>query len=85
MLDNHYVPDGYGLIPNFVIFGQKISTSSKVSNNQAKQLHQTMSRLEQNYHDIDYYLGTLISSLNSPADENVNLSTRLFKLIILIS
>ena len=33
-----------------------------------------MSKLEQNYHDIDYYLGTLISSLNSPADENINLS-----------
>jgi len=26
MLDNHYVPDGYGIITNFVIFGHKIST-----------------------------------------------------------
>ena len=24
MLDNHYVPDGYGIIPNFIIFGQEI-------------------------------------------------------------
>ena len=26
MLDNHYVPEGYGIITNFVIFGHKIST-----------------------------------------------------------
>lgn len=26
MLDNHYVPEGYGILTNFVIFGQKIST-----------------------------------------------------------
>ena len=26
MLDNHYVPDGYGIISNFNIFGYKIST-----------------------------------------------------------
>jgi len=26
MLDNHYVPDGYGIMPNFIIFGQKISS-----------------------------------------------------------
>lgn len=26
MLDNHYVPEGYGIIPNFIIFGHKIST-----------------------------------------------------------
>lgn len=28
MLDNHYVPEGYGLITNFVIFGHKVSTYS---------------------------------------------------------
>ena len=26
MLDNHYVPEGYGLIPNIMLFGQKISS-----------------------------------------------------------
>ena len=26
MLDNHYVPDGYGIISNFNILGYKIST-----------------------------------------------------------
>ena len=28
MLDNHYVPEGYGIITNFNIFGYKISTYS---------------------------------------------------------
>ena len=26
MLDNHYVPDGYGIIPYFHIFGIEISS-----------------------------------------------------------
>lgn len=26
MLDNHYVPDGYGIIPNFIIFNNKVSS-----------------------------------------------------------
>ena len=28
MLDNHYVPDGYGIIPYFTIFGKEISSYS---------------------------------------------------------
>ena len=28
MLDNHFVPDGYGIIPYFTIFGKEVSSYS---------------------------------------------------------
>ena len=28
MLDNHFVPDGYGIMPYFTIFGKEVSSYS---------------------------------------------------------
>lgn len=55
-------------------FGGAISSSKKVSNKQTKNLFENLNKLEQDYIDIDYYMGLLINSLNATNDQTINLS-----------
>ena len=56
-------------------FGEAISTSKKVSKSQTKQLFKGLSELEQEYKDVDHYLGILMSSLNNETNNStINLS-----------
>ena len=50
-------------------FGEKISNSSKVSKKQAQQLFDGLEALKDDYEDLDHYLGMLMNSLNSTANE----------------
>lgn len=54
-------------------FGEKISTSKKISKNQTKLLFNALSTLEQEYKDIDYRVGSLMNSLEAVSDDVVNL------------
>jgi hypothetical protein len=73
MLDDSLAP--------LYFFGEKISTSDRVTEKQTKQLYKELDELSQDYINIDYYLGILISSLNATNDEVVN-SSYLKKLFI---
>lgn len=55
-------------------FGEKISSSNKVSEKHTKQLFDNLLSLKQEYEDINYYLGTLVTSLSATDDETINLS-----------
>lgn len=55
-------------------WGENISKSKKVSDKQTKKLFNKLSVLEQEYQDIDYYLESLINSLNATNDSTINLS-----------
>lgn len=55
-------------------FGEAISASKKVSKKQTESLFKHLETLEQNYIDIDYYVGLLINSLNATDDATINLS-----------
>ena len=46
-------------------FGEEISNSSNISNKQATKLTKDLTNLEQEYKDIDHYVGILINSLNA--------------------
>ena len=55
-------------------FGDKISSTKKVSDKQAKKLFNGLYELREDYQDIDYYLGILMNSLNATEDSTINLS-----------
>ena len=55
-------------------FGEKISSSNNVSKKQAEQLTKKMDDLKEDYEDIDYYLGSLITSLKTTNDQTINLA-----------
>ena len=55
-------------------FGQSISSSKKISDKQTNKLYQYLSELKEDYLDINYYTGTLITSLNATNNEKTNLS-----------
>jgi len=53
-------------------FGETISKSSRVGKTKTNQLFKNLSNLKQEYEDIDYYLGILITSLNATDDKMTN-------------
>ncbi|MBQ3502712.1 MAG: hypothetical protein IJA72_03505, partial [Clostridia bacterium] len=55
-------------------FGEKISASNKVSDKQTEKLFAELNNLKSKYKEIDYYAGTLITSLKATNEESVNLS-----------
>ena len=56
-------------------WGENIANVKKISKSQTKELFNTLSMLEQDYMDIDHYLGILINSLSdSNESTTVNLS-----------
>lgn len=55
-------------------FGESISNNKKVTDKQTEKLFKNLETLKQDYDDIDYYAGILISSLNSTNNSATNLS-----------
>ena len=55
-------------------YGEAISNSKKVSDSQGKQLFKCLEEVKEDYEDIDYYVGILMTSLNATNDTTVNLS-----------
>jgi len=54
-------------------FGDAISKSNKVGKSKTNNLFNKLSALKQEYEDIDYYLGILITSLDATDDKMTNL------------
>lgn len=55
-------------------FGESISASKEVSKKQTQKLFNNLDKLKEDYGDIDYYLGILMTSLATTNNEEVNLS-----------
>lgn len=55
-------------------FGDSISTSKKISDKQTNKLFESLNELKDEYKDIDYYAGSLITFLDTSNNESVNLS-----------
>ena len=55
-------------------YGEAISNSKKVSDSQGKQLFKCLEDVKEDYEDIDYYIGILMTSLNATNDTTINLS-----------
>lgn len=55
-------------------FGQKIASSTRLGKDQINQLFEQLKSLEHEYQELDYYIGTLNSSLSATTNTAINLS-----------
>lgn len=73
-LKHFYQPLLDNTLSPLYFFGPAISSSKKVSEKQTEQLYSYLDKLKKDYLDINYYTGTLITSLKATDNESANLA-----------